>query len=171
MRRLPVAAFALGLLALTLRVAPIEPMAVIGLVALFLVVVGMAMPWRWPIITGACFFITNHALALWVTDAPVSVIGASGFGLALFGLLQYADLAQCTRAAIVGDGVVRSQIVRWVGFAILTLASTVVGLAMAGPLSAALPVASAPVLAAMGALGVVTALALAATRAGRRGPA
>ena len=168
MRRTPVPAFALVLFALTFRVAPIEPMAVIGLVAVLLAVVGIVMPWRWPIVSAACFFITNHAIALWVTGAPVSVLGAAGFGLALLGLLQSADLGRCTRAATVGAGVVRSQIVRWVGFATLTLASTVLGLAVAGPLSVALPAAAAPVLAAAAALGVIIALASAATGAGRR---
>jgi hypothetical protein len=54
-------------------VAPIEPVAVIGLVGMLLVIVGMVMPWRWPIISAACLFTTNHALALWAMDAPVSI--------------------------------------------------------------------------------------------------
>lgn len=171
MRRLPVPAFALVLFALTFRVAPIEPVAVIGLVAVLLAVVGIVMPWRWPIVTAACMFIANHAIALWVTDAPVSVLGAAGFGLAQLGLLQSADLGRCVREATVSEGVLRSQIVCWVGFATLTLASTMLGLAVAGPLGAALPAAAAPILAAVGALGVVTALAVAAAHAGRRGRA
>jgi flagellar biosynthesis protein FliQ len=43
------------------------------------------------------------------------------------------------------------------------------GAGVARSLSAALPVAVAPMLAAVGALGVVVALAMAATQAGRRG--
>ena len=70
MRHVPVPLFALALFALTFRVAPIEPMAVIGLAGVLLIVVGMVMPWRWPIISAACIFTTNHALALWATDAP-----------------------------------------------------------------------------------------------------
>ena len=168
MRRLPAPGFALALLALNLRVAPIEPVAVIGLVAVLLAVVGIVMPWRWPIITAACMFIANHAIALWVTAAPVSVLGAAGFGLAQLGLLQSADLGRCVRAATVGEGVLRSQIVRWVGFAALTVASTMLGLAVAGPVGAALPAVAAPMVAAVGALGVVIALAVAAAHAGRR---
>jgi hypothetical protein len=147
MRHLPVSAFTLALWALTFRVAPIEPVAVIGLAAVLLVIVGMVMPWRWPIISAACLFTTNHALALWAMDAPVSVLGASCFGLAQLGLLQAADLRRCTRAATVGSGVVRVQIARGIVFAALTLA---------------------PALAAAGALGVVIALAMAAMSAGRR---
>src|SRR6185369_11868151 len=100
MRHVPVPAFALLLGALTIRVAPIEPVVVIGLAGMLLVVVGMVMPWRWPIITAACF------------------------GLAQLGLLQAADLRRCTRAATVGSGVVRVQIARGIAFAALTLAST-----------------------------------------------
>jgi len=169
MRHVPVPLFALALFALTFRVAPIEPMAVIGLAGVLLIVVGMVMPWRWPIISAACIFTTNHALALWATDAPVSVLGAAGFGLAQLGLLQSADLGRCMRAASVGSGVVRAQIVRWIGFAVLTLTSTLFGAGVARSLSATLPVAVAPMLAAVGAVGVVVALALAATQAGRRG--
>ncbi len=169
MRHLPVPAFALALLALTFRVAPIEPMAVIGLAGVLLIVVGMVMPWRWPIVTAACIFTTNHALALWATDAPVSFLGAAGFGLAQLGLLQSADLGRCMCAASVGAGVGRAQIARWTGFAVLTLTATMLGTGVARSLSAALPVAAAPVLAAAGALGVVVALAVAATQAGRRG--
>ncbi len=169
MRHVPVPAFALALFALTFRVAPIEPMAVIGLAGVLLAIVGTVMPWRWPVITAACIFTTNHALALWAVDAPVSVLGAAGFGLAQLGLHQSADLGRGMRAASVGPGVVRAQIVRWVGFAILTLASTMLGTGLARSLSAALPVAVAPMLAAVGALGVVVALAVAATQAGRRG--
>jgi hypothetical protein len=169
MRHVSVPAFALALFALTFRVAPIEPMAVIGLAGVLLIIVGMVMPWRWPIITAACVFTTNHALALWATDAPVGVLGAAGFGLAQLGLLHSADLGRGMRAALVGSGVVRAQILRWVGFAVLTLASTMLGDGVARSLSAALPVAVAPMLAAVGALGVVVALAMAATQAGRRG--
>ena len=169
MRHLPVPAFALALLALTFRVAPIEPMAVMGLDGVLLIIVGMVMPRRWPIITAACIFTTNHALALWATDAPVSVLGAAGFGLAQLGLLHSADLGRGMRAARVGSGVVRAQMLRGVGFAVLTLASTILGAGVARSLSAALPVAVAPMLAAVGALGVVVALAMAATQAERRG--
>jgi hypothetical protein len=168
MRHVPVSAFTLVLWALTFRVAPIEPVAVIGLAAVLLVIVGMVMPWRWPIISAACLFTTNHALALWAMDAPVSILGASCFGLAQLGLLQAADLRRCTRAATVGSDVVRVQIARGIAFAALTLASTMLGTAIAGPLSAALPVAVAPALAAAGALGVVVALAMAAMSAERR---
>lgn len=167
MRRLPLPAFALALFALTFRVAPIEPMAVGGLVAGLLVLVGMVLPWRWPIVGAACLFSADHAIALWVTAAPVNILGASGFGLALLGLLQSADLGRCTREATVGGGVMRSQIVRWAGFATLTLATVMLGLVAAGSLSATIPAAAAPMLAALGALGVITAVAVAAVHAAR----
>lgn len=169
MRHVPVPAFALALFALTLRVAPIEPVAVIGLAGALLIIVGMVMPWRWPTMTAACIFTANHALALWATDAPVSVLGGAAFGLAQLGLLHSADLGRAVRAASIGSGVVRAQILRGVGLAVLTFTSTMLGAGVARSLSAALPVAVAPMLAAVGALGVVVALAMAATQAGRRG--
>jgi hypothetical protein len=71
------------------------------------------------------------------------------------------ELARCVRHAAVDAGVVRSQIVRWTGFAAATLAATMLVMALAGPVAASVPFAAAPFVAAAGALGVVLALAAA----------
>jgi len=165
---LPVAVLALMLFGMTLRVAPYEAVLEIGLVALLLVATGLATPWRWPMISAACLFLTNHALALWGTDAPVDIVGAAVFGVALLFLLQLSDLGRGMRRASVGAGVTRSLLARLLVFAVMTLIATTAGMAIARPLSAAVPAVLAPLLATAGALGVVTALALAATGAGRR---
>lgn len=158
---------ALTLLLLTLRRAPIEPLIAIGLVALALVVVGLLMPWRWPIVTAACLFLTGHALALWGMDAPIDIPGGLGFGLALLFLLHAGHTGRAMRGASVGARVVREQIAGWVLFAVVTLLAAMLGMGLAAPLSGLLPAALAPLLAAASAVGVVVALALAATRAGR----
>ena len=168
MSRLPVAVLALVPFAMTLRVAPFEPVLEIGLAALLLVATGLVTPWRWPMITAACLFLTNHALALWGTDAPVDIVGATGFGVALLFLLQLDEMGRGMRRASVGAGVTRVLLARLLVFAGLTLAATMGGMAVARPLSAAVPAALAPLLATAGALGVVTALALAVIGTGRR---
>jgi hypothetical protein len=172
MRYLLAGACALALLGLTLRVAPIEPVIEVGLAALLLVVVGLATPWRWPVVGAASLFAINHALVLWGMDAPFDILGACAFGLALLLLLQFAHLSRCMRRASAGAGVIRAQIIRWAGFAVLTFAATVLGMVLAGPLSRVLPAGLAPVLAALAALGVMTALTIAATRprGGRAAP-
>jgi len=156
---------ALTLLLLTLRRAPIEPLVAIGLVAFTLVVVGLLMPWRWPIVTAACLFLTGHALALWGMDAPSDIPGGLGFGLALLFLLHAGHTGRAMRGARVGVRVLREQIAGWVRFAVVALLAAMLGMGLAAPLSGLLPGALAPLLAAASAVGVVVALALAATRA------
>ena len=167
MRWMAPVAFALVLFALTLRTALIEPLIVIGMAALALVLVGLLLPWRWPFVTAACLFLTGHALALWGMDAPVDVPGGLGFGLGLLFLLHSAHAGRAMRGASVGAGVLREQIVGWVRFVVVALLATMLGMGLAAPLSGVLPAALAPLLAAASAVGVVTAVVLAATRVGR----
>jgi len=167
MRWIAPVAFALVLFALTLRTALIEPLIVIGMAALALVLVGLLLPWRWPFVTAACLFLTGHALALWGMDAPVDVPGGLGFGLGLLFLLHSAHAGRAMRGASVGAGVLREQIAGWVRFAVVALLAAMLAMGLAAPLSGVLPAALAPLLAAASAVGVVTAVVLAATRVGR----
>ncbi len=126
---------------------------------------GIAALWRSLLTAAACLFLTDHAAALWVAGAS----GAAGFGLSLLFLLEAVELGRRVRHAAVGTGVVRSQMVRGVGFAAATLAATMLVTALAGALAASVPFAAAPFVAAAGALGVVLAVAAAVTGAtGRR---
>ena len=168
MRWMAPLAFAVVLFALTLRTAFIEPLIVIGVAALALVVVGLLLPWRWPFVAAACLFLTGHALALWGMDAPIDIPGGLGFGLALLFLLHAGHAGRAMRGASVGARVLREQFAGWVRFAVVTLLTAMLGMGLAAPLSGLLPAALAPLLAATGAVGVVAALALAATRTGRR---
>lgn len=170
MTRLPASAFAVILFVVPFLTAPIPAVAVTGLIGLLLAAVGIAALWRWPITAAACVFLIDYTAALWVAGASVSVVGAAGFGLSLLFLFQSTELARCVRHATVDAGVVRSQIVRWVGFGAAALAATMLVMALAGPVVASVPFAAAPFAAAAGALGVVLALA-AAVRNTTRGTA
>jgi hypothetical protein len=165
--RLHAAAFAVALFAVPLVTAPVRAIAVIGLIGLLLAAVGIATRWRWPITAAAAVFLTGYAAALWVADGPVGIGGAAGFGLALLFLFQSVELARCVRHAAVGPGVVRSQIVRWIGFGAVTLAATMLLGGLGGAVAASVPAGAAPFLAAAGALGVVLALVVAMTHAPR----
>jgi hypothetical protein len=168
--RLHAALFAGVLCVVPLVTAPVRAIAAAGLIGLVLAALGIATRWRWPLTAAASVFLTAYAAALWAADAPVSVIGAAGYGLALLFLLQAAELERAMRHATVGPGIVRSHIVRWMGFAAATLAPTMLLMALAGAVAAVLPVMAAPFLAGAGALGVVLALAALMTRATRRRP-
>ncbi len=160
-------ACALGLYAAPLAALPTPAVAGAGLLPLLLAVTGLAGRWRRPVTVAACLFVAEYAAVRWLVGGPADVLGAAAVGLGLVVLLEAADLAGRTREAHIGAGVVAAQLARWIGLAALTLAAVVLGSGLAVGLASALPSASAPVLAAAGALGVVLLLAGIVVRAGR----
>jgi hypothetical protein len=160
---------AVVLFLLPLRLALLPSIAIPGALALLLATTGIVLRWRWPVTAAGCIFVVDYAAALWAAAAPVSVVGATGFGLALLFLLQSADLARAARNALVDTRVVRSQLIGWVLFGATALASAVVVIVLARGMAGAIPFAMAPLLAAASALGVILALASALTRASGRG--
>jgi hypothetical protein len=166
--RLAAASSAVALFAVSLVTAPIPVVAGLGMIGVLLAAAGIATLWRWPITAAAGVFATDYALALWVAKSPVGIVSAVGFGLALLLLLQSVELARCARRATVDAGVMRSQLVGWTGFAVMTLGTTMLLMVLARGVAEAIPFAAAPLIAAAGALSVVLALALALTRVARR---
>jgi hypothetical protein len=166
MIRLLAAVTALVLFAIPCRTAPVRPVVVVGAAALLLAAAGIVGLWRWPATAAGCLFLTAYAGALWVARAPVNVMGAVAFGLALLLLLASIELGRGARRATVDVRAARSQLAAWLGFAVTTLACTLIGLAVARGLVASIPFAAAPFVAALAALGVVAALAALLT--GRR---
>jgi hypothetical protein len=162
--RAAAASFAAVLFVVTCLTAPIQMVAVPGVIGLLLATLSIVTLWRWPVTAAACVFVSDYALALWVMEPSVSVIGAASFGLALLLLLQWVELARCARHAAVDAGVVRSQIVGWMAFGAAILGMAMMVMALARGLAAAVPFTAAPLLAAAGALGVVLALATLLTR-------
>ena len=162
--RLAAASFAVILFVVTYLTAPSQMVAVPGVIGLLLATLSIVTLWRWPVTAAACVFVSDYALALWVTEPSVSVVTAASFGLALLLLLQSVELARCARHAAVDIGVVRSQIIGWMAFGAVILGMAMLIMALARGLAAAVPFAAAPLLAAAGALGVVLALATALTR-------
>ena len=164
MMRLAAAASGVVLFVVTCLAAPIQVVAVPGVIGLLLTTLSLVTLWRWPVTAAACVFVSDYALALWVTGPSVSVVGAASFGLALLFLLHSVELARCARHATVDAGVIRSLLVGWVGFGAAILGTAMLIMALARDLAAAVPFTAAPLLAAAGALGMVLALATALTR-------
>ena len=164
MIRLLAAAFAVVLSAAPVLIMPEPAVAVIALVGLLLATVGVAAFWRWPVTAAACVFLADYAAALWVAAGPVNVAGAAGFGLALLFMLESVDLARRVRRAAVDGAVIRSHLGRWSGFGAATLGSAALAVALASALATPMPPAIAPLLAAGGALGVITTIAVIITR-------
>jgi hypothetical protein len=160
MIRLLAAAFAVVLSAAPVLIMPVPAVAVIALVGLLLATVGVAAFWRWPVTAAACVFLADYAAALWVAAGPVNVAAAAGFGLALLFMLESVDLACRVRRAAVDGAVTRSHLGRWSGFGAATLGSAALAVALASALATPMPPAFAPLLAAGGALGVITTIAV-----------
>jgi hypothetical protein len=167
--RLPAMILAGILFVVPVLTAPMRAVTVIGVIGLLLAAVGVAGFWRWPITAAACVFLTDYAAALWVTGAPLGVVGAVGFGLALVFLLQSAERGRCARHATVHAGVVRSQMGQWIGFGAVALAATMLVATLADVVGQLVPFTAAPFLAAAGALGVALVLVAAISGAMRRG--
>lgn len=166
MMRVPAAVFAIVLFAVPWVTAPIRPVAAAGALGLLLAAVGIGGIWRWPVTAAACVFLITYTGALWVARTPVSSGSAVAFGLALLLLIESVELARARRRASIDARVIRSQLTAWSGFAVATLAATLLGLSLAGSLAASIPFAAAPFIAGAAALGIV--LALAAIITGRR---
>ena len=158
------ASFAVVLFVVPCLTAPIQLVAVPGVIGLLLATLSLVTLWRWPVTAAACVFVSDYALALWVTGPSVSVVAAAIFGLALLLLLQWVELARCARHAAVDAGVVRSQIIGSMAFGASILGMAMLIMTLARGLAAAVPFTAAPLLAAAGALGVVLALATVLTR-------
>jgi hypothetical protein len=159
MTRALASAVALALFAIPLVAAPNRYVLVTGMLGMLLAAVGIGGLWRWPVTAAACVFALDYAAALWVARAPVSVGAAVAFGLALLLLPASVELGRSLRGAAIEARVVWSQIGAWLGFAVATLATTLLGLAVAGGLATSIPFAAAPFVAALAALGAVLALA------------
>jgi hypothetical protein len=159
MIRLLAAVPALVLFAIPLRLAPMKPVAVAGGLALLLAAVGIGGLWRWPVTAAACVFVLQYAGALWIVRGPVDVASAVAFGLALVILLASIELGRGVRRASVDGRAVRSQLGAALSFGVVTLALTLLGLAIARGLAVSIPFAVAPLVAALAAIGILVALA------------
>jgi len=168
MIRLVPAAIALVLAAAPVGIFPAPPVVAAALAGLALVGVAIALGWRWPGTVAAGVFVADYAAALWLIEPRVSIAGAAIFGLGLLYLLASLDLARRVRRAAVDTPVVRSHLGRFTGFGAATLGAAGVLVAVANALAAPMPAAVAPILAAVGALGVVGIAAVFVARAAGR---
>ena len=163
MTRLATATFAVFLFLVPVSTTAWPGVAMAAAAALALAALGIVTTWRWPIMAAACLFATDYTAALWIAKPPVSIVTAAAVGVALLLLLQSAELSRCLRHATIGPGLVRAKLLGWLGLAGLTVATAMVLTVLARLVAGTIPFLAAPVLAAVGALGVVLALAGALT--------
>jgi len=153
------------LFVLPLLSTPVPFVGAIGLCGVVLALVGMAIRWRWAVTAAACAFLLEYALALSVSAASVDFVGAAAFGVSLLLLLHTGDFARRVGPTTVERAVRLAHLRRWLTVGVGTLAATAFILAMTDLIGAALPLAAAPLAAALGALGALLALAAMVRRA------
>jgi hypothetical protein len=163
-RVLPLGA-ALVLFALSVRAAPVAPIALAGLAALLLAAVAIAVPWRWLATAAACLFMADYAAALWLAAPPPDAVSAVVFGLALLLMLGGVDLACRIRGGTAGARVALVDLARGLGVGAGALGALMVATALARSFATALPAALSPLLAGAGALGAIVVLAALIRRA------
>jgi hypothetical protein len=156
---------ALVLFVLPLLAAPVQPVAAIGVVGLALAGLGIAVRWAGPVTAATCAFLVEYAAALTASGEPVSLAGAAAFSLALFFLLHVADFARRVGDGRVEVAVLRAHAQGWLGVCAGAAAAGLVALAIAGTAAVALPFSASALLAGLGALGVLAALAAILRRA------
>jgi hypothetical protein len=161
------AAFAGAAFAAPLLVVREPAVMGVGAIGLLLAALGITGGWRWPVTGAAGVFLVAYTAALLRAGTGPGVAVSAGLGLAIFLLLQSADLDRRARAASPGLAVLFTHLGRWVllGGAVLVVAVLGVGLAVA--LAPALPVAAAPFVAGAGALGIVASVAAIVVRTAR----
>jgi hypothetical protein len=144
-----------------LLITPTRAVLVIGVAAMVLCALGIAVLSTPVVVGGGVLALGEYALALWLSTGPPRLTGAVLFGVGLVLLLETVDFARRVRHAAMGPGVVASQIRYWVVFAALagTAAFVVIGIATTASLIAHPP--WAPAFAAAGAAVALVAVAIA----------
>jgi len=162
---LPAALPVVVLVGYPLLVAPTRAVLVIGVAAMVLCALGIAVHSTPVVVAGGVLALGEYALALWLSTGPPRLTGAVLFGIGLFLLLETTDFARRLRHAAIGPGVVASQVRYWVVFVTLagTAAFVLIGIATVASLIARPP--WAPAFAAAGAAVALVAVAIALRRA------
>ena len=153
------------LVAYPVAVAPSKPVAFAGGLALLVAGAGLALRWTPAVTAGVALALAEYALAL-VLSAGAPQLGSAVVMSALVVLvLQTADFDRRFRHVTLGAGVMASQVRYWAGSLALGGGAAVLVVAGASIVTGVMSIPWAPVLAAVGALGVVAAAGVALRRA------
>lgn len=168
MIRLAAALLLAALVGVPLAVLPSPPVTWFAIAALVMGVAGV-VTLSVPLVTaGASVALIGYAIALAIVRPAVDPVAAIALGVALVLLPSLVHLAHHVRGAVVGPGVLSSQLRQWLAIVAAGIVAAVVLTAVAPALGSALQSAAFPVVvgaAVLGALMVVAGLiALVTTR-------
>src|SRR6266705_6587452 len=102
-----------------LLITPTRAVLVIGVAAMILCALGIAVHSTPVVVGGGVLALGEYALALWLSTGPPRLTGAVLFGVSLVLLLETVDFARRVGHAAMGPGLVSSQIRYWGTFAAL----------------------------------------------------
>src|SRR3989442_14851890 len=105
-----------------LLIAPPRAVLTIGVAAIVLCALGVAVRSTPVVVVGGVLALGEYALALWLSTGPPRLTRAVLFGVGLLLLLETTDFARRLRHAAMGPGGVASHARYWVGLPTLPAA-------------------------------------------------
>ena len=147
-----------------LLLLPTKPIAIAAGAAVVLCALGAALRYAPVFSVGVAIALGAHALALVLSDSPPRLAGALVAGIVAALTLEVADFERRFRHVTIGPGVIRAQLWHWGTFAALGLLAGLALTAAAGAVSSTARLPWSPVLAAVGAVVALGAVAVALRR-------
>jgi hypothetical protein len=164
MRRL-LAILVVLLIGYPLAIHPTKLVAIVAGVSLALCALGITMRFAPVVIAGVALALGEYALALVASGTPPRLVGAVLIGVVAALVLEIADFERRFRDVAIAPGVIARQLRHWVGFAALAVVAAVVLVGAAGAVNAAVRWSWSPLVAALGAVLALGAVAVALRRA------
>lgn len=164
MRQL-LALLVMGLVAYPLAIHPTKPVAIVAAVALALCALGIAIRFASVVIAGVALVLGEYALALVASGTPPRLVGAVLMGVIAALVMEIADFERRFRDVAIAPGVIARQLRHWAGFAALAVLAAVVLVGAASAVNAAVRWSWSPLMAALGAVLALGAVAVALRRA------
>lgn len=143
---------------------PTKPIAIAAGVSLLFCALGAALRYAPVFSVGVAVALGEHALALVLSDSPPRLAGAVVAGMFAALTLEVADFERRFRHVTIGPGVMRAQLRHWGTFAAIGVLAGFGLTAAAGAVNATARLPGSPVIAGVGAVIALGAVAVALRR-------
>lgn len=144
-----------------LVIEPTKPVAIAAAIAMALCALGVATRWAPLVTAGVAVALGEHALALLLAGGTPRLGGAVIAGVIAALALETADFEQRFRHVTIDPGVIARQLRYWAGFGALGAMASAVLIGAASAINTTVRLPWPPVVAAVGAVAVLGAIAVA----------
>lgn len=148
-----------------LAILPTKPVAIVAGMALALCALGVAIRFAPVVMAGVALALGEYTLALVASGSPPRLIGAVLTGVVAALVLEIADFERRFRGVAIAPGVIARQLRHWAGFAALAVVAAIVLVGAASAINAGVRWSWSPLVAAVGAVAALGAVAVALRRA------